>query len=812
MQTGILASARILLLAVAAACITPSRADVTLTLVDGQGKTLPGIACATEGSTAVSDAQGKLTLRAALTSILLEGRSGGEASLTRIPLAPGEKATVVVSDARGRLVLNRQFAMGERIEVPGQNRGVFFVRVHSHDFRAQGRMTSLAGTLAFEGVAIRTSSRALARASAVAANEVVATCTRAGSTPQVYRLKDGTSLTIDFSRPPLVPLYDEKTILEPENIIVTDSAIITRFNDRARDRHAREDQYNTYDHYLSHYWENRTSRIQITDYIAKGGKKIRVDQWTLWPLDSTAREFRAFYRGIGTVAEYHYNANMSVDPNDSLHYFTEFSQNGREGRPAKVGDRMEIEVSQFLRKEGLVGRDNYYGTPFLYIIGQGGLVPWYTKGVFGDGATEREDSYPLPETEWLGGRTTIHQQYTDEPHDMFVQMATNTAPQNGQPFMLGRRVDHTSFVDGSHDEPDNPVWDEMAGKSGPNFINVSCVACHYKNGRALPPEAGKALDQYVFKVGDAEGNPHPRLGSVLQPRGGNEGSVTLAGWQDTAGLRKPTYAFSGEAPARYSARISPQLVGMGLLEAVPESEIISRADPDDADKDGISGRIRVTADFKTGQPRLGRFGWKAGKPDVAHQVAGALNTDMGVTTSLLKSHDCGASQTGCGADGVELADEHLQNLVDYIRLLGVRASRTYEDPTAKRGEGLFQQAGCVSCHVPTHTTSAFHPKAELRNQTIRPYTDLLLHDMGPGLADNLPEGEATGAEWRTAPLWNIGLTAGVSGGEAYLHDGRARSLKEAVLWHGGEAQAAADKFKAMSAGDQDALIRFLKSL
>ncbi|HLP41769.1 MAG TPA: T9SS type A sorting domain-containing protein, partial [Fibrobacteria bacterium] len=175
MQTGILASARILLFAVAAACITPSRADVTLTLVDGQGKTLPGIACATEGSTAVSDAQGKLTLRAALSTMLQEGPSGGEASLTRIPLAPGEKATVVVSDARGRLVLNRRFAMGERIEVPGQNRGVFFVRVHSRGFRAQGRMTSLAGTLAFEGVAIRTSSRALARASAAAANEVVAT-------------------------------------------------------------------------------------------------------------------------------------------------------------------------------------------------------------------------------------------------------------------------------------------------------------------------------------------------------------------------------------------------------------------------------------------------------------------------------------------------------------------------------------------------------------------------------------------------------------------------------------------------------------
>ena len=212
-------------------------------------------------------------------------------------------------------------------------------------------------------------------------------------------------------------------------------------------------------------------------------------------------------------------------------------------------------------------------------------------------------------------------------------------------------------------------------------------------------------------------------------------------------------------------------------------------------------------------PRLGRFGWKAGKAKVAHQVAGAFNTDMGVMTSVMPKPDCGSEQTNCGnASGSELADSNLVHLVDYISLLGVVARRDYSDPEALRGENLFAAAGCAACHAPTVTTGAYHPKRELRSQTIHPFTDLLLHDMGPGLADNLPEGLASGSEWRTAPLWSISLSDSVSGGASYLHDGRARTLKEAILWHGGEAEKAANNFKAMPAGDADAVIKFLKSL
>lgn len=179
--------------------------------------------------------------------------------------------------------------------------------------------------------------------------------------------------------------------------------------------------------------------------------------------------------------------------------------------------------------------------------------------------------------------------------------------------------------------------------------------------------------------------------------------------------------------------------------------------------------------------RLGRFGWKAGMAKVKHQIADALNRDIGVTTSIFPALDCGPSQSGCSGTSTELSSSDLDTLTRYIALLGVPARRDLRDATALRGETLFNNAGCAKCHTATLTTSNYHPNSELRGQTIHPYTDPLLHDMGSGLADNLGEGIATGAEWRTPPLWGIGLTAGISGGEAYLHDGRARNLQHEQL-------------------------------
>jgi CxxC motif-containing protein (DUF1111 family) len=326
--------------------------------------------------------------------------------------------------------------------------------------------------------------------------------------------------------------------------------------------------------------------------------------------------------------------------------------------------------------------------------------------------------------------------------------------------------------------------------------------------------------QSVVKVGsDATGSPHPTLGSALQPQsatGPAEGSATIASYTNITGqygdgtpysLQKPNYTFQGTTPVYFSVRLAPQLIGMGLLEAVSETTVIALADPDDADHDGISGRVQTVIDPQTGQQRLGRFNYKGGKARVSHQVAGALNKDMGVTTSIFPVLD---GETTGGTP--ELADSDLDNLTRYIALLGVSARRDLTDTQALQGEQLFASANCVKCHAPNLTTSPYHPMAELRNQTIHPYTDLLLHDLGPGLADNMGEGGAIGSEWRTSPLWNIGLTAQVSGGEAYLHDGRARSLDEAILWHSGEAETAKEAFRTMPAADRVALIKFLKSL
>lgn len=272
-------------------------------------------------------------------------------------------------------------------------------------------------------------------------------------------------------------------------------------------------------------------------------------------------------------------------------------------------------------------------------------------------------------------------------------------------------------------------------------------------------------------------------------------------------LQKPNYTFQGDAPAYFSVRLAPPLVGLGLLEALSENTIIALADPDDANQDGISGRIQTVLDPETGHSRLGRFTSKGGKARLSHQIAAALNTDMGVATAIFPMLD---GETTGGAP--ELADAALDMMTRYVALLGVSARRDLTNAQSLHGEQLFSSAQCVKCHTPNLTTSPYHPMTELRSQTIHPYTDLLLHDMGSGLADNMGELDAAGSEWRTPPLWSIGLTAGVSGGEAYLHDGRARTLEEAILWHGGEADGAKEAFRTMSAADRVALIKFLKSL
>ena len=631
----------------------------------------------------------------------------------------------------------------------------------------------------------------------------------------------------------IVSLYDMSTALEPATQFDRGDALVTRWSDRPRTRHAREDQFQSYDHYVAFYFENRSSKVEIVDYVAKGGSTIEMNVSTIFPLNSIEAENRWWYQGFTTVAQYASNGTMSYKGFDGTYYNYQKigNSNTRLGREIRLGDKLEFEISQFSAGNIPRGQANYYGTTFLYIVGEG-IVPWYASA---PGAQFPEDSNKIPEEYWLGGKTTIHYQYSDEPNDNFMQMATNLGYDNGQTFLLGRRVLHSSTINGHHDEsPENGVFDQQVGLTGTKFINDRCTACHERNGGAPVANNGESLDKWVFKVGDAAGNPDPNIGRVLQPNGSNgEGDVSISSWTESGGLRTPNYQFTNQKPATFSARIAPRLVGLGLLEAIPESTILALEDVNDANGDGISGRANRIADpANPAVTRLGRFGWKAGTISVKHQAASALNTDMGVRTSLLPNPDCGSNQSNCGNNSPLMPDKSLEDLTLYLSTLGVRPQRGWdkgsEDQTIVQGKALFNNIGCSGCHTESLQTSAFHPLAEVRDQTIHPYSDMLLHDMGPGLADSLGEGDASGREWRTTPLWGLGLSACVTGGvinptggegnevcaphHAYLHDGRARSIEEAILWHGGEGEASKQAYQSQSSSNKTAILNFLRSL
>jgi CxxC motif-containing protein (DUF1111 family) len=659
-------------------------------------------------------------------------------------------------------------------------------------------------------------------------------------------------------------LYGANTVLEPSTSFETDEGVIvTRLADRGRDRHAKDSGIQDhYDHYLAHYWQYRTMRIQLEDYVPTGQSLIKVT----WITESAlgAKEFRVWYSGQNTTGQFWFNpqpVGAQANPNEpgvayhgsgtwnndfekisdtgqqhkyTLNIVTRWQLGGQIQEPLTLGMDMEFEASMFLLNPPAGSRLNYYGTSFVYKIGEQGVHPFEWE-------VGQQDGTPIPQRGRSGGGTTLGFNYTNEPAGRFMQMATNMAPGNAESFVLGRRVHHTSFLTGVHGERlDNPVWTEHQNKSGTHYINESCAGCHVRNGRALVADVGGSLDKWVFKVGDANGNPMSSIGSVLQPtKSGNatsEGSVTLGPWTNIsqgefAGLRSPNYQFTNVSPPQFSARIAPSLVGMGLLEAVDEASILSWTDETDENTDGISGRASMVVDPENGETRLGRFGYKAATFSVKHQVASAFNTDMGVMTSMIPNPDCGSQQASCGNSGSEIADEHVNNLVKYVSLLGVGASRYFID-NFEEGETLFEDIGCAGCHRPSMVTSNSHPLAELRGQTIYPYTDLLLHDMGEGLADNLAEGDASGAEWRTAPLWGLGLTENVMLGDAkgndlvsqardypadlnrigYLHDGRARTIDEAIRWHGGEAQASKVAYEGLSDTQRNAVLDFLNSL
>jgi CxxC motif-containing protein (DUF1111 family) len=425
-------------------------------------------------------------------------------------------------------------------------------------------------------------------------------------------------------------------------------------------------------------------------------------------------------------------------------------------------------------------------------------------------------------------------------HNAFSQPSANLSALRRLDFSVGNSFFRNPWVIA-------PATTTARDGLGPLLNTNGCQNCHIKDGRGHPPapEAVSATSMLVRlsitpRAADADILqrqgivPEPVYGGQLQdmaiPGVPAEGKVRvdyqLATLQFADGtpveLRKPRLHISqlGYGPlhpdTQLSARIAPPMIGLGLLEAIGAAQILANADPGDINADGISGRANWVWDDALATTVLGRFGWKAGQPSLNQQNAHAFAGDMGLTTSLLPADHCSAKQTACRNainGGVpEVSDYILAQVLFYSRNLGVPARRHVDAPQVLAGKALFQQVGCGSCHTPSFTTAVDAAEPELANQLIRPYSDLLLHDMGAGLADNRAEFQATGREWRTPPLWGLGLTATVNGHSQLLHDGRARNLLEAIAWHAGEAEAAKQAVLQFDLAERAALLAFLQSL
>lgn len=378
---------------------------------------------------------------------------------------------------------------------------------------------------------------------------------------------------------------------------------------------------------------------------------------------------------------------------------------------------------------------------------------------------------------------------------------------------------------------------EINAGLGPVFNNNACISCHPKDGRAPHPTDLNSFTGFFLRASvpgtNANGgpNPVPGFGGQIQQNSvfgtASEGSFevdytqSIVTYDDGSSvtLRKPVYYLTNPyiplpGQVMLSPRVGPPVFGLGLLEAIPESEIIALSDVSDIDGDGISGKPNYVWNAQTEQLELGRFGWKGLNPTVLQQCAGAYNDDMGITSTYfpLESSFGQSNNTDSVANDPELSQQDLEDVVFYCRTLGVPAPRNIDEEEVMEGEALFESLNCTGCHTPKLETGYFEGIPEISNQTIYPYTDGLLHDMGFGLADDRPSFDANGQEWKTRPLWGIGLTEVVGGHTHFLHDGRARNLTEAILWHGGEASKSVTDFKSLDATERSAVISFLESL
>jgi CxxC motif-containing protein (DUF1111 family) len=444
--------------------------------------------------------------------------------------------------------------------------------------------------------------------------------------------------------------------------------------------------------------------------------------------------------------------------------------------------------------------------------------------------SEEEQYIPLTAEEgeqYSGGETTIF----NTSEESFGFFAPNLSPDEQSDFGIGNSFFRQNWVTA-------PSSTTARDGLGPFFNAISCSSCHFKDGRGRAPlfdgEFGHGL-LLRLSVPGTNGNggslPDPIYGGQLQDNAilgqivegkysiVNQAIIETFADGTSVTLQKPIYHINTLGygllanNVQVSPRIASQMIGLGLLEAIPESTILSFITNNISD--GISGKANYVYDVASNSQKLGRFGWKANQPSVHQQVAGAFLGDMGITTSLFPNENVptGVDATTIPNGGTpEISDLNLNRVALYSSSLAVPARRNYSDQNVLKGKKTFETIGCTSCHIPKIQTGNTHSIVALRNQTIRPYTDLLLHDMGEGLADNTPDFLATGNEWRTPPLWGIGLIQTVNNHTNLLHDGRAKNVEEAILWHGGEAQNAKNRYKLLSAKERNDLLSFVNSL
>jgi len=437
-----------------------------------------------------------------------------------------------------------------------------------------------------------------------------------------------------------------------------------------------------------------------------------------------------------------------------------------------------------------------------------------------------------------GGETTVFA----TGKNAFSFPAANLSDEERTRFAIGNSFFKRNWVEA-------PASTKKRDGLGPHFITRSCGGCHVLDGRGAPPDVAKGeqpvgllMRLSIPGIGEHGGVlPEPTYGdqfnnfSVQKVR--PEGKVEIR-YQEVNGrfadgtpytLLQPNYSFRdlGYGPmandVMISPRIAPQLIGVGLLEAISESEILANVEKQKSMKGPIKGVPNQVWDAHAQKMMLGRYGWKANVASIAHQTAGAFNGDIGITSSLFPNEGCTPAQTDCqaapkGSQGKapEIDDKTFGDVVFYQATLAPPSRRNVKDKQVLHGQKLFEQAQCAVCHRPNYVTGA-SPNPDLSSkalngQHIFPYTDLLLHDMGDGLADGRPDFAANGKQWKTPPLWGIGLIKDVNGHNRLMHDGRARGVMEAILWHGGESDESRNQVLKMNKRDREALVKFVESL